>query len=135
MPRATLPDLALPAAGRPPVPSPLPDTLSPADRYQELFVAVQSSAVFADSKTFVDCAPRHSPEEILAAYRTRRDRPGFNLASFVHSAFTLPRAAHDDFVSAPGRDMCVTGCLTPSCARGIFGEAPLCGPRAHRATP
>ena len=32
------------------------DTLTPADRYQELFVAVQTARVFDDSRTFVDCA-------------------------------------------------------------------------------
>ena len=47
------------------------DTLTPADRYQELFVAVQTQRVFPDSKTFVDCAPRQHPERILEAYRAR----------------------------------------------------------------
>lgn len=49
--------------------SPPPDTHLPADRYQELFVAVQRESVFEDSKTFVDCAPIGKPAEILAAYR------------------------------------------------------------------
>lgn len=38
--------------------APEADFRTPADRYQELFVAVQRERVFADSKTFVDCAPR-----------------------------------------------------------------------------
>ncbi|SNU83350.1 alpha,alpha-trehalase TreF [Pandoraea sputorum] len=38
------------------------DILTPDDRYQELFVAVQTQRVFADSKTFVDCAPSLAPE-------------------------------------------------------------------------
>ena len=37
------------------------DPLSPADRYQELFTAVQGARVFADSKTFVDCIPCARP--------------------------------------------------------------------------
>ena len=41
------------------------DTLTPADRYGELFVAVQGASVFADSKTFVDCAPLQAPEAIM----------------------------------------------------------------------
>ena len=56
--------------------SPPPDTLSPADRYGELFVAVQTQRVFADSKTFVDCAPRGDPKAILAAWRQERHLPG-----------------------------------------------------------
>ncbi|MBU2011741.1 MAG: alpha,alpha-trehalase TreF, partial [Gammaproteobacteria bacterium] len=62
----------------------LADTLSPADRYQELFVAVQMQRIFPDSKTFVDCAPRRHPEVILEAYRARCNEPGFDLGAFVH---------------------------------------------------
>src|SRR5512142_1343846 len=63
------------------------DTLSPADRYQELFVAVQTTRVFADSKTFVDCAPLQAPEAILEAYRATASRPDFDLARFVGTYF------------------------------------------------
>lgn len=76
------------AAGRPPA-----DTHSPADRYQELFVAVQREAVFPDSKTFVDCAPLGTPEDILAAYRRDSANPGFDLRAFVAAHFVAPRAA------------------------------------------
>jgi alpha,alpha-trehalase len=77
---------------------PPPDALTPADRYQELFIAVQSSRVFPDSKTFVDCAPRHPPEEILAAYRAQGAQPGFDLSQFVHAHFDPPAPARSDFV-------------------------------------
>ncbi len=63
------------------------DTLTPGDRYQELFVAVQMQHVFADSKTFVDCAPRKDPEEILGQYRAVHGVPGFDLAAFVAEHF------------------------------------------------
>ena len=66
------------------------DPLTPADRYQELFVEVQMNRVFADSKTFVDCAPRLHPERILAAYRARCGQPGFDLTAFVTEHFTSP---------------------------------------------
>jgi alpha,alpha-trehalase len=77
------------------------DPLSPADRYGDLFVAVQSARVFADSKTFVDCAPLQAPEDILAAYRAQQALPGFDLAAFVHAHFRAehPRANH--YVSDP----------------------------------
>ncbi len=70
-----------------PAAAPAPDTLSPADRYQELFIAVQDGAVFADSKTFVDCIPLSDPRRILADYRDQHLRGGFDLAHFVHSNF------------------------------------------------
>src|SRR3546814_14611002 len=50
------------------------DTLTPADRYQELFVEVQMSCVFDDSKTFVDCAPRRDPEQIQIGRASCRER-------------------------------------------------------------
>jgi alpha,alpha-trehalase len=77
------------------------DTLSPADRYQELFVAVQSSHIFADSKTFVDCAPHGYPERILDAYRAQRGQPDFDLGAFVHKHFSLFQYQPEEFVANP----------------------------------
>ncbi|XNM86704.1 hypothetical protein ACLK18_19955 [Escherichia coli] len=39
-------------------------TLTPADRYLELFEHVQSAKIFPDSKTFPDCAPKMDPLDI-----------------------------------------------------------------------
>jgi len=83
--------------------APAPDTLTPADRYEELFVAVQTGHVFADSKTFVDCAPRMEPAAILAAYRAQSAKPGFDLAAFVHAHFDVIEQAPSDYVSVPGQ--------------------------------
>ncbi|MDB5956137.1 alpha,alpha-trehalase TreF [Ramlibacter sp.] len=83
--------------------APPPDILTPADRYQELFETVQREAVFADSKTFVDCAPRDAPEAILARYRAQRHAPGFDLRRFVRDHFGSPRPAHADYVPVPGQ--------------------------------
>jgi len=77
------------------------DLLTPAGRYQELFVAVQTARVFADSKTFVDCAPRQPPEAILAAYRAQCDAPGFDLAAFVHAHFRSEHPPESCYVSDP----------------------------------
>ncbi|MHA6494020.1 alpha,alpha-trehalase TreF [Pseudomonas borbori] len=81
------------------------DTLSPADRYQELFIAVQTSGVFADSKTFVDCAPRQYPERILDAYRAQRDAPDFDLGAFVHEHFSVFEFAPREFVANPNNSL------------------------------
>ncbi len=88
------------APGAPPC-----DHCTPADRYQELFIAVQSQQVFADSKTFVDCAPRGEPEAILAAYRAEHAQPGFDLGAFVLAHFSPPEIANDDYVGTPGLSM------------------------------
>ena len=54
------------------------DALTPADRYLELFTAVQSSHLFEDSKTFPDCPPKMDPLDILLRYRRIKNHPGFN---------------------------------------------------------
>src|SRR3546814_4872565 len=81
------------------------DTLTPADRYQELFVEVQMSCVFDDSKTFVDCAPRRDPEQILAAYRERNKHDGFELADFVTENFNAPVAPASGYESDPDQSL------------------------------
>jgi alpha,alpha-trehalase len=55
-----------------------------------LFDDVQMKRVFPDGKTFVDCLPKTSPEEISKSYVEQKDRPGFNLERFVLSNFELP---------------------------------------------
>ena len=77
------------------------DTLSPADRYQELFVAVQMQRVFPDSKTFVDCAPRQHPARILEAYRAQNSQPGFDLRNFVLEHFEVYQRKPIEFVADP----------------------------------
>lgn len=81
------------------------DTLTPADRYQELFVAVQSGRIFTDSKIFVDCAPLGDPEEILDAYRAQKTASGFDLAAFVHAHFRPEHPPKSRYVSDPDRTL------------------------------
>lgn len=81
------------------------DTLTPADRYQELFVEIQMTGVFADGKTFVDCVPRQHPEKILSAYRNTCFNDNFNLRDFVHEHFTLQDMPPDCFVSDPNKTL------------------------------
>lgn len=83
--------------------APAPDTLTPADRYEELFIAVQTNHVFTDSKTFVDCVPRIEPADILAAYRAQSAVPGFDLAAFVQAHFDVIGQPASDYVSVPGQ--------------------------------
>ena len=85
--------------------APAPDRLSPADRYQELFVAVQSGGVFGDSKTFVDCAPLVEPAAILEAYRAEHRQPDFDLAAFVHRHFEPMQPTKSEYTSEPGQSL------------------------------
>ena len=81
------------------------DLRSPAERYQELFVDVQLGAVFADSKTFVDCVPHEAPERVLAAYREARAQPGFDLRAFVYHHFAVPEVQESHYVADPRRGL------------------------------
>lgn len=77
------------------------DTLTPADRYQELFVDVQMSRVFEDSKSFVDCIPLTHPEKILPLYRKRCFDQNFDLQSFVREHFRIEAVPPSSFVADP----------------------------------
>lgn len=82
-------------------PAGMADTLTPAERYEELFIAVQMQRVFADSKTFVDCVPRRAPQAILDDYRARCEAPGFDLSAFVHANFRADEIPPAAFVANP----------------------------------
>lgn len=81
------------------------DTLSPADRYQELFVAVQKGRVFPDSKTFVDSVPLADPEDILAHYRLECSNEGFDLPAFVKQHFRPEKPPANEYISDPDRTL------------------------------
>jgi alpha,alpha-trehalase len=63
----------------------------PAHDLGRLFLDVQMSGTFPDSKTFVDARPLAAPAAIVARYDSARRAPGFSLADFVHQNFALPQ--------------------------------------------
>jgi alpha,alpha-trehalase len=69
----------------------------PAHDLGSLFQDVQLSAIFEDSKTFVDARPRSAPSEVATRYADARKASGFNLRSFVEQNFDLPRPVGRDF--------------------------------------
>ena len=54
---------------------------------------MQTTSLFADSKTFVDARALLPPAEIAARYVAERGAPGFSLRSFVERHFELPQNA------------------------------------------
>jgi alpha,alpha-trehalase len=71
----------------------------------DLFHDVETSGVFADSKTFVDARPLDAPSAIVAAYHAERSASGFSLRDFVARHFELPRPAGADIRSDTARPM------------------------------
>jgi alpha,alpha-trehalase len=84
---------------------PAADPLTPADRYQELFRAVQRARVFADGKTFVDCIPRQDPQRIMERYRAQQHRDDFKLTDFVHAHFAEEKAVASHYTSDPDQSL------------------------------
>ncbi|MEP7376692.1 MAG: alpha,alpha-trehalase TreF [Chitinophagaceae bacterium] len=64
-----------------------------------LFEDVQLNKLFPDGKTFVDCLPKFSPEEISTKYIQQKDKPGFNLQEFVLTNFELPVSHSNNYHS------------------------------------
>ncbi len=77
-------------------------TKTPDILFSNLFTAVQSSGLFSDSKTFVDCRPKRSAKEINAEFSRLKDHPDFDLKTFVEAHFDLPKQYSSDFKTNPG---------------------------------
>jgi alpha,alpha-trehalase len=63
---------------------------TPADRFGDLFVAVQEKRLFADGKTFVDAIPKRDPDAIAADYHKKPPQSDEDLRGFVLANFTVP---------------------------------------------
>jgi alpha,alpha-trehalase len=63
---------------------------SPEELYGELLVEVQRNKIFSDYKTFVDCIPLYSPEEIMISYNAVKTLPDFDLRTFLFEYFKYP---------------------------------------------
>jgi alpha,alpha-trehalase len=63
---------------------------SPQQLFKDLFIAVQTTPIFADGKAFPDAVPKEPPEDILAQYHASRPDSPQSLAGFVEAHFALP---------------------------------------------
>jgi alpha,alpha-trehalase len=66
---------------------------TPDKQYGQLFTDVQTSGIFADSKTFVDCTPKRKPALIIKDYTEMKNNPAirFSLKKFVEDNFELQK--------------------------------------------
>lgn len=58
----------------------------------ELFEVMQLQNILGDGKTFPDCVPRRSLEEINNDFNQRKKEEGFDLRKFIEQNFELPTA-------------------------------------------
>jgi alpha,alpha-trehalase len=98
----------LPVASTQPTTPPLaPYPDPPQVLFKDLFVAVQSAAIYGDGKAFADAVPNGSPDEILAQYHAVRPDTPEALKRFADAHFSLPAAA-GSAPSAPDQVSIVT---------------------------
>jgi alpha,alpha-trehalase len=98
LPVASLRAQAVPAAAYPEPPQVL---------FRDLFAAVETQAIYGDSKTFADAIALTAPSDILAQYHATRPDSPVALKAFTDARFLLPAAAAEassiavqaDFVS------------------------------------
>lgn len=68
-------------------------------QYPELFDAVQMQKVFADGKTFTDCAAKISLEEINQKFQQLKNDTDFDLSFFIHENFIAPFPPQNNYVA------------------------------------
>lgn len=56
----------------------------------QLFIDIQMSQIFPDSKTFVDCTPIKQPSKIVEEYNVLKDSEDFDMLTFVKANFRIP---------------------------------------------
>ncbi|WP_288072781.1 alpha,alpha-trehalase TreA [Hydrotalea sp.] len=66
------------------------DNLLNIEDFGELYVTIQQSNLFSDSKFFVDAIPVDSVEQIIHSYQSQKNSTNFNLLSFIKTHFKLP---------------------------------------------
>ena len=66
---------------------------------KELFEKVQLTSVLEDGKTFVDCIPKFSLDEIGEKYQAAKDSEDFDLKTFIHNNFNMPPVAGASYES------------------------------------
>jgi alpha,alpha-trehalase len=82
--------LALPIAALPGTAAAAAYPDPPQVLFKDLFVAVQTEAIFTDSKAFPDATPNIAPGEILAQYHAAQPDSPQALEHFVDTHFSLP---------------------------------------------
>ncbi len=71
--------------------------ISPDLRFGQLFIDVQTSGMFPDSKTFADAEPKYPTDQILDRYARARESRWFSLKRFVRQHFKIPKTEKPAF--------------------------------------
>lgn len=75
---------------------------SPDEILGELFQDVQLRRIYHDSMTFVDLLPAEKLRRVFKRYQLEREKPGFDLHTFVKQHFTEYLASPHHYTTKPG---------------------------------
>lgn len=75
------------------------------DSLPDLFAAVQLKPVFPDGKTFPDCLPLAPLDEIGRAYEAEKNSADFDLSTFVHRHYSVPKTSSTAYHSDPSQSL------------------------------
>jgi len=78
-----------------------PGQFLPEEHLSGLYQDVVMASILPDHKTFCDSIPKSSPKEILTLYHAEKNKPDFDLKSFVLENFSLPPEPAKNFCSNP----------------------------------
>lgn len=70
---------------------------TPEDLYGELFYDVHRQGIFTDGKQFADARAKLSPALIMKYYLEEREKPGFDLKTFVYHYFELDTTGNKEY--------------------------------------
>ncbi len=77
--------------------------ISPDLRFGQLFIDVQTSGLFPDSKTFADAEAKYHTDQILDRYAQARESRWFSLKRFIRQHFAIPKTEKSRFRPDPSQ--------------------------------
>ncbi len=77
----------------------------PSILFGSLYEAVETKALFPDSKSFADAVPDAAPSRILAEYERTKTMPGFSLSGFVARHFSVPQVRTVSYRNGPNESV------------------------------
>lgn len=73
----------------------------PENLYNPLFKDVALSELISDGKSLADATPLFDPSTINANYESQKNKPDFDLLTFVEDHFDIPKLKESDFQTNP----------------------------------
>ena len=77
----------------------------PEQTFNPLFTDIALSGLISDGKSLADAIPLFDPDIINKAYESQKNKPGFDLLSFMDKHFSIPTVSDSGFVTNEGEPL------------------------------